>query len=169
MQDSVYSVPRSHGDQRDDTYNVLRRRSDGNVHSVKAASRNGKSRPSRSFESLFNRQITPLPDRPRTFSPPNLPSPTSKGFYIDIDLLERERRGESLYAEISEKPQPRYVTCTSPRRSPLPPIPKTTPPSTQKLPPANSVPESPSSALYAIIPGDDYRGASPVRLKCEAV
>ena len=41
MQDSVYSVPRSHGDQRDDTYNVPRRRSDGNVHSVKAASSMG--------------------------------------------------------------------------------------------------------------------------------
>ena len=41
VQDSVYSVPRSHGDQRDDTYNVLRRRSDGNVHSIKAASSMG--------------------------------------------------------------------------------------------------------------------------------
>ena len=118
--------------------------------------KNGKMRPSRSFESLFNRRITPLPNLPRTFSPPNLPSPTSKGVYIDIDLLERERRGESLYAEISEKPQPRYVT--SPRRSPLPPIPKTTPPSPRKFPPTNSVPESPSSALYATIPGDDYKG-----------
>ena len=83
--------------------------------------RNGKLRPSRSFESLFNRRITPLPDLPKTFSPPNLPSPMSKGIYIDIDLLESERRGESLYAEISEKPQPRYVT--SPRRSPLSPRP----------------------------------------------
>ena len=100
--------------------------------------KNGQMRPSRSFESRFNRQITPLPNLPRTFSPPNLPSPMSKGVYIDIDLLERERRGESLYAEISEKPQPN--------------------PSPRKFPPTNSVPESPSSALYATIPGDDYKG-----------
>ena len=89
--------------------------------------RNGKSRPSQSFKSLFNRRITPLPDLPRTFSPPNLPSPTSKGIYIDIDLLERERIGESLYTEISEKLQPSMLPAPEealflpyPRPHPLP-------------------------------------------------
>ena len=109
--------------------------------------RNRKLRP-RSFESQFNRWLTPLPDLPRTFSPP---SPTSEGIYTK--LLERD---EGFYAEIPEKPQP-----INPRRSPIPPIPKTTPPSPQKLSTANSVPESPSSTVYYTIPGGDYRGPWP--------
>ena len=109
--------------------------------------KNEKMRPSRSFESLFNRRITPLPDLPRTFSPPNLPLPTSKGVYIDIDLLERERRSESLFPEISERPQPTYVN--SPRRSPLPFTPKATPPSPRKFPPKASA--QPSVLRYLVM------------------
>ena len=145
---SLYNVPRNV------TQSVRRHKAYEDIDF--APRKNGRLRPSRSFESLFNRRIRPMPNPPRTFSPPNLPSPTSKGIYVDLDTLERERRGENLYAEISEKPQPRYVT--SPRRSPLPPTPQTTPPSSRKFPPSTSVPERPSSALYATIPGDNERG-----------